>query len=673
MRVATRRLLAAADLEYEPVSNPGKRAIPEKNNIWIRQCMRHALAYHLTDNQQYFDNALKDLRALAQAYLTWPLRESHIRAASYGLSESRFTMGLAAAYDLLAAVDLEAADRDLFEEALALTRETTDRCQHRTCGNHNTWNLAARLAVGIALGSRPDIQDALWGWSFEGVSRYGFVHQLRHDLLSDGLHWERTAGYHFYTLMALTELVCMFQHIGLDFWHMDLPAQDQDDGEDHHRAYGPQGEKNFKAAFDAPFFLSMGDGDLSLIHDSGLENLRGVWIWGPLYELAYQAYGDPKYAWLISRIEASYAGRPERKFEGLPMSIQPPNCEFDFLRLDRWPLPNGTFSIDDDTQISLSGKHEHGSTLFPVTGVTVLRNGKGSRPAAHIHWGPHSAGHQSPAALHIDIHTGVGRLTDAPRSGGYEDSAHLTWYRTTIAHNTVTVDGRSMKPYDAEGDSIWKFDSIEEGITDSELLLFQPGCEFQTCRVRNDRVYPGVTLDRTVIMTEQYLLDVYRVLSQEDHQYDYAMHVLGEPDIPGDWVKADLGSMNGYRHFQNARRWNGLERDCHIPWSCGMGAIESWIRLPDSATLFSSEDPRENEDAHSLGGLEPLPPRRNLIVRSPGKHEVFLSLWSFAGSHQQVEVEEAGADTRVVLHVGQVGKRVTWTVPYEPAPVEMGT
>ena len=190
MRVATRRLLAAADLEYEPVSNPGKRAIPEKNNIWIRQCMRHALAYHLTDNQQYFDNALKDLRALAQAYLTWPLRESHIRAASYGLSESRFTMGLAAAYDLLAAVDLEAADRDLFEEALALTRETTDRCQHRTCGNHNTWNLAARLAVGIALGSRPDIQDALWGWSFEGVSRYGFVHQLRHDLLSDGLHWE---------------------------------------------------------------------------------------------------------------------------------------------------------------------------------------------------------------------------------------------------------------------------------------------------------------------------------------------------------------------------------------------------------------------------------------------------------------------------------------------------
>jgi len=672
VRAATRRLLDAADQEYEPVGDPGKVAFPEKNNIWIRQCKRQALAYHLTDNPQYFDRAIKDLRVLAQAYLTWPLREGHIRAASYGLSESRITMGFAAAYDLLAAADLEAADRDLFEEALAFTRETTDRCQHFTCGNHNTWNLAARLAVGIALGSQTDIHDALWGWTFEGKKRYGFVHQLRHDLLSDGLHWERTPGYHFYSLMALTELVCMFQHIGLDFWTMNLPAQDQDDGEDHHRAYGPQGEKSFKAAFDAPFFLSMGDGDLSLIHDSGLENLRGVWIWGPLYELAYQAYGDPKYAWLISRIEATCKTRSERKFEDLPMSLQQPSGEFDFLRLERWPLPKGNFSIDDDTQISLSGKHEQASTLFPVTGVTVLRNGKGNGPVAHIHWGPHSAGHQSPGALHIDIHNGQERLTDAPRSGGYGDPAHLTWYRTTIAHNTVTVDGRSMKPYDAEGDSIWKSDSVKGGITDSELVYFQPGREFQACRVRNDCVYPGVTLDRTVILTNQYLLDVYRVISQEDHQYDYAMHVLGEPDISGEPVKADLGKKYGYRHFQNVRRWSGIERDCRIPWCCRGGTIQSWIRIPESGTLFSSEDPLETEGDHTLGGLEPLPARRNLIVRSLGKCEVFLSLWSFSGSGEHVDVAEAGGDTHVVLRVGKDGNEVSWTVPYESEPVEMG-
>ena len=667
VRVATSRLLECVDTEYEPVGHLGAEAHPEKNSVWIYQSFLHALAFHLSDDQKYLKRAVDDLRNIAEGYLLWPIREGFIRASTYGLVESRFTLWFAGAYDLLAATGLPEGDVRLFEEALASTRDTTNRCQHWTCGNHNTWNLAARLAAGIALGSLGDIEDVLWGWEFQGRGRYGFVHQLRHDLLSDGLHWERTPGYHFYTLMAMTELVCMFEHIGMDFWHKHLPTQMVDDGDDHHRAYGPDGSKSFKAAFDAPFYLTLSDGDLSLVHDSGLENLRGVWIWGPLYELAYQAYGDPKYAWLLALIERTYRDRPERKIAALPMSMQSRNGTADFVRLHKWPLPEGRFSIDENTKISLTGRHELASTVFPDTGVTVLRNRESTGAAIHLHWGPHSAGHQSPAALHVDLHGGGKRLTDSPRSGGYDDPAHLTWYRSTIAHNTVTVDEASMIPYDEDGDSIWRSDSSSEP-TDGELELFQPGDHFQACRVYNTNVYPGVRLDRTVILTSQYFLDVFRVLSEDRHQYDYAMHVLGKPEVTGTPEQSPFGSSNGYRHLRDVRKWTLSSGDCEVRWSCKAN-LRTWLRIPDSATLYTSNDPPDPEEGHSLGGLQQLPSRSSIILRAVGKSEVFVSLWHYAGPEPNVQVIASGPESEVGILVTGSDGEVLWTVPFEPAPV----
>ena len=53
-----------------------------------------------------------------------------------------------------------------------------------------------------------------------------------------------------------------------------------------------------------------------------------MWTWGPLHELAYQAYGDPKYAWLLARIEREYADSPGRSYPNLPMSLQSPAGEY---------------------------------------------------------------------------------------------------------------------------------------------------------------------------------------------------------------------------------------------------------------------------------------------------------------------------------------------------------
>ena len=154
-----------------------------------------------------------------------------------------------------------------------------------------------------------------------------------------------------------------------------------------------------------------------------------------------------------------------------------PRGEFDFVRLHQPEIAAGSFSLAENCPISLEGMHQNHCTLFPTTGAGVLRHGPGATdPAAHFCWGPHSAGHQSPAALHVDLHALGQRVTNAPDIGvGYDDPMHLTWVRTTIAHNTVTVDETPMFPYDREEDSIWRTDSPRDHVSDSVLEFFQPG------------------------------------------------------------------------------------------------------------------------------------------------------------------------------------------------------
>ncbi|MED5416092.1 MAG: heparinase II/III family protein [Candidatus Latescibacterota bacterium] len=663
-QAALGRLLKAADAPCEWDVSESAPVRPEHGTKVLNHAFRQILAFHLTGRGLYLDSALVDFRCVATAYLRWPLVNDHTRAAPYGLAESRFTITLARVYDLIAPEGLAQADRELFQQALALTEETTDRCQHTTCGNHNTWNLVARLAAGLASGETGLVRDALHGWTFDGVPRYGLIHQLRHDILSDGLHWERTPGYHFYTLMALTDAAAMLANAGVDLWHAELPAQTGDDGRDLHRAYGPDGSKCLKAAFDAPFYATLGNGDFSLLYDSGLANLRGVWIWGPLYELAYQAYGDPKYAWLLARIEREYADWSGRDYPQLPMSLQPPAGEWDFVLLKDAEHPTGHFSLDEDCSISLVGTHCQGCTLFPVTGVSILRN----RPedaagtAVQMFWGPHSAGHQSPAALCVDLY-GHGRcLSASPQSAGYEDPLHKTWVRSTIAHNTVTVDGRPMIPYDVEVDSVWKTDGARGLESDGVLELFQVEGPFKACRASNEAVYPGIRLDRTLVLTDRIILDLFRVIGTGPHQYDYSMHIGGRPSTATEYASAAPLRGIGYDHLNNVRTIRAPAGIADLTWETAGSPLRAVLQADEGSEFLLADDPA-TEKAQAFGALEPLPRSSALVVRSRGDQAMFLSMWSTEAHNLEMIVEDGRADGDVVVRT-QIGSQVErWHLP----------
>jgi len=672
-QVALERLLSAAgDLKELPGALPVPPDL-ELNAKVLQHAQHNALAHALMGEERHRESALAALRLIAEAYPRWPINETLGRGSFYSLGETRFTSAISQTYDLLAATGLAEQDETLFRNMLLATRETIDAQPHFACGNHNTWGIFACLAVGVALGDAQRVHDALYGFESKGQWRYGIVHQLRHDILSDGLQWERAPGYHFYTLMGHTEIAWLLANVGVDLWHAELPVQETDDGWDVHRAYGPPGRtKCLKAAYDAPFYAMFGNGDFSMLHDSGLANIRGAWIWGIIYELAYQAYGDPKYAWLLNRTEREYE---EHEHPDLPMALHASRGVVDFVRLDRVSLPEGHFNLAEDCDdFSLTGRHTGGCTLFPTTGQAVLRSDAADEtaPAAFMFWGPHSAGHQSPAALHVDLSAAGHRITDSPRSLGYEDPMHLTWHCATIAHNTVTVDGRPMFPFEPDDESIWWTDRERGGESDGVLLLLKPDGPVKAARACNERVYPGVRLDRTVIVTTEFVVDVFRVLSEDAHQYDWTMHGVGSVAIPPDAEAVDLGEQRGYAHFTDAFRLGTVGACGVVRWEWGTGATVAQFGGPAGAEIIVASDP-DGSQCRALGELAPYAPRTTALVRASGQKLVFASLWQWPQGGRETELlsVRGQADGEVALEIEGPNGKNTLRLPWEPATVEL--
>jgi hypothetical protein len=634
--------------------------------------LRNAYASLLTVDPACRDRALDALRRLARAYPAWPVRAGLGRLGIEDNQEGFFIHTLASAYDCLAAGPLTGDDDRLFRALLEATRAASDASSHAYCGNHNLGGMRGRMAAAVALGDRQGIHDTLYGCTRNGQWRYGLIHQLRHDFLADGLHWERTPGYHYFTLYLVVEFADMLENLGVDLWHAELPPLQQDDGHDLHRSYGPaKGFKTIRAAFDAPLFLAFRNGDLSMLGDSRLANLRGTWSWSTLYDSAYEAYKSPCYAWLLNRIEREYP-QEKRPLPGLPMPFQ--NvwvADLALARMRRARYPEGRLEWSRDAAVSITGRHTHGCTLFPDYGAAVLRAApeKAAAPEAFLFWGPHSAGHQSPGALHVDFCGGGRTATDAPRmdARGYSDPLYLTWARTTIAHNTVTVDRQPMFPYDFETGSIWECDRWRDTISDGELALFQPdGKGFKAVRAKNRTVYKDVTLDRTLAVTAAFILDVFRVTADRVRTFDWAMHVAGTPAWPAGTRAARFGDERGYRHFTDVKRLPAAGSALDLAWTRPGGLTRVSAVLPPRGSAWTACDPLPPADkSHTLGEIGPVEPRHALILRTQGKSALFVSAWSFNGKPVALRLRSGNAGTDVRLQTGDGAGRRQWTFPID--------
>ncbi len=277
-----------------------------------------------------------------------------------------------------------------------------------------------------------------------------------------------------------------------------------------------------KSLYAAPIGYVFPDLSFPAVNDSNVFRITGQ---HGLYELAYTRFGDPEFLLVAHHGKRNSLGA--------------------FL----W----GPDELPNPPPLVLASRD------FQGLGAAVLRQGSGKDQIyVHLDYGQHGGGHGHPDKLTIILFALGRQLAPDPSRLAYAAPLHRSWYRQTFAHNTVCVDQASQRP--AEG----------------KLTLFgsQPG--LSVAQAECVTAYPGVQMNRTVAVTDRYVIDVFAVRGDQAHTYDWLYHNFGrlEPGLATTPPDTPPGKTNGYQHMKDVTQAETAE--C---WTADFRQPDANVRL----------------------------------------------------------------------------------------------
>ena len=334
--------------------------------------------------------------------------------------------------------------------------------------NFSCWHNAAIATLG-RVSDRVDLV------AFAIDSEFGERAQLREGMLADGLWWEGSMSYHFYSLWALLVSAIASRHVeGFDL--LSNPALER--------------------ALRAPIDCSYADGTLPATHDCWYftsvvsECCHGVPRAPAFYEVGLSAYGDPAFAAVLGR---SYAGSPRDSVYAILLGL-------DELPPQPWP--------------------ERRSVALVPSGLAFLR------PAPNLDlmlkFGPPGDYHGHPDKLSITVWANGHRHSPDLGTPGYGVANLETWYRQTISHNTVLIDGISQPP--ATG-------ALHHLETESLPHVADARVEW------TEGSYAGIAMRRTIRAHAEYFVDVFVVSCPEPRTIEWVYHNAGEIGREGNRIR----------------------------------------------------------------------------------------------------------------------------------------
>lgn len=451
----------------------------------VQQALDCAWACALTGESRYAERARAVLVGYADRYRAYPYHDAHRRdppARSGGhlqeqtLGEATMmTRCIAPAFDLLM-IGETLGEKDREHIRANLIRPMLENLGKHRAGKSNwqTWHNAAMVAGGAVLGDPSWVQRAI---TDEGN---GFVDQMRISVTDDGMWYENSWGYHFYTLGAMVEILEGARRLGVDLWS-------------HPR---------LKQMFTLPMQYRMPGGMLPRFGDDVNSWLRSR---DALYEPAYAAYGDPAMGALL-----------------------PAEPTWLSIMHGRDPSPQEELPAPQ-------------SALFLSAGHAILRTQGEAGLAAAMTFGPYGGFHGHLDKLSFVFYGYERELGVDPgraRSQAYRLPIHREWYKATIGHNAVLVDGRSQAP--AAG----------------RLVLHAFDDEFALVMAACDEAYKGVAQKRLLAMTPEYLLVVDQLQSDDRRACTWVYHNEGKrASCDQVTTPVDLtGAEGGFRYMQDTRR-----------------------------------------------------------------------------------------------------------------------
>jgi len=350
----------------------------------VRGC---GLAWQVTGDKRYQERARQILLAYAGKYLDYPL---HRNRGGGGIGGGRVaSQTLTEASWLVPMVqgadliwaDLNETDQNTIADKLLLPAARDVILPHKI-GIHNI-QCWKNSAVGL-VGFL--LGDKKLIWEAIDEPQRGYRAQMEQGVTPDGSWYEGAWGYHFYTLRGTWPLTEAARNCGVDL-------------------YG----SSIQSMFDAPIRLMSPSGVLPAFNDSRQVSVRDQ-TW--LYELAFARFRNPTY---LPYLAGHTRGEMAVLYgvDALPQAADlPPQRSADYRE----------------------------------AGFAILSRGKGREATwLCLDYGPHGGGHGHPDKLGFVLFARGAELAVDPGTARYGTPLQRSWFRTTIAHNTLTVGESSQK------------------------------------------------------------------------------------------------------------------------------------------------------------------------------------------------------------------------------------
>ena len=531
---------------------------PPTDLVW-----RSALVYQLGGGDIYAERARRVL-------LHYTSYDFVCESPDVGMNYSIWGINLLQAYDMVYdrfTLEERAKVDDFFDRMVrAVAKSDEWWIETGTGGRHNNhyaWHKSMMAAYGLFYGKDEWVTRAI-------ESRDGFRELLDVGLLDDGLWFESSLNYHYVALSGLMNTAQMFRNAG---YPLDLYT--------HKFANGRTLEDGFSGMIQVLF----PDTSIPTTGDcyGGTSRLKG----SPFYETAWNVYHKPEYAWLTEGMKPTW------------QALFYPSFPTDHLSLITDYCPRAK------------------SRVFEEHGYAILRSVEGTDYWGGDSWAAFLNYYLDSVHSHRDkmnlILFGRGKvLAPDPEARAsvphaFSSQVQRELNRSTLCHNTLMVDGK-------------QHNGIGENLS---LLDFKRTPEVKTATIADLKglVYPGVKLQRTVAVTDDYVLDVFQAASDEEHAYDWLFHAIddeGKTRIYGGFTPTTLPDAVPWTWLRNPR--SAVKDDTwHADWHQGDLRFRLTMLGVPGTEVTASDFPK-NDKFES-------PPIPMLIVRRKAKSATFIALY----------------------------------------------
>ena len=594
----------------------------------------------ITGEQKYRDYIVELLTEYATVY---PTLESNVSRDSnppgklfhQTLNENMWMLYSACAYSCVYHTLEESQKRqiedDLFKHMIHMFVVTYGH-DFDIVHNHGLWAVAAVGICGYAINNQESVDKALYGLKLDKVSG-GFLAQLDQLFSPDGYYMEGPY-YHRFSLRP----IYLFAE-AIERRQPELGIYEFNDSVIKTTSYAV-----FKTAFP--------DGTLPALNDSSKTisiNDEGV----------------------IMATSVCY-----HRYEQTEVLLGMANHQQDvWVHQAGLTLSQAVEAADEIKPFSWGSLFMTDGPQGEKGGVSILRHRdtQDDDTMALIWFGQHGSDHQYHSALdhghydglHLSVFNrghevlhdyGFGRWVNVePKFGGRYILENKSYCKQTVAHNTVVVDQKTQNNFDtALAES--KFGQKHFFLTEDE--------KFQAMSGTISEYYDGVDMQRSVLLAElpefekPLVIDVYRILSADTHQYDLPYHYTGQIirtdfDYQVESKLKPLGDSNGYQHL----------------WNVGSAQVEgsslvTWLHDSSYYSLVSSAPAQSEVIFARTGANDPdfnLRSEPTLILRQQGQDHVFASVLETHGYFN--ESIEASVGARGLVEAVQViGHNATGTI-----------